>query len=127
MSPQPFFGRDRDQPCFIIAEIGANHNGDLDLCLKTMEAAAKTGVDALKLQYYTARDLVADVDRVWAWGPEGNQTEERVGDGDAGLERGAFDLLACARAEGGVGEDVDASQKPLARVTAKLYVFGCHS
>lgn len=79
------------QPCFIIAEIGANHNGELDLCLRTMEAAASTGVNALKLQYYSARDLVADVDRVWAWGPRGGQTRERIGD--------MFDRLSLSKEE----------------------------
>ncbi len=78
MSQNSYFAPDKR--CFIIAEIGANHNGDLDLCLKTMDAAVRTGADAIKLQYYTAKDLVADVDRVWAWGRGGQKTEERGGD-----------------------------------------------
>ncbi len=84
-----YFGRDRS--CFVIAEIGANHNGDIDLCLRTMDAAAQTGADALKLQFYTAAELVADVDRVWAWGPEGKQVEERIGE--------MFDRLALGQDE----------------------------
>jgi len=84
-----------DQSCFVIAEIGANHNGDIDLCLRTMDAAAATGVDALKLQFYTAAELVADVDRVWAWGPEGNKVEERIGEM---FDRLALDCHELARA-----------------------------
>ncbi len=38
------------QPCFLIAEIGINHNGSLDVALKLMEEAAKAGFDAVKFQ-----------------------------------------------------------------------------
>lgn len=41
-------------PNFIIAEIGNNHNGSLDLAKKTIEAAAQAGADAVKFQ---KRDL----------------------------------------------------------------------
>jgi sialic acid synthase SpsE len=75
--PNPYFGNGK--PVFIIAEIGANHNGDIDLCLKTMDAAVECGASAIKLQLYTAAELVADTERVWGWGPEGNQVHEPVG------------------------------------------------
>ena len=35
---------------FIVAELSANHNGDLDLACKTIASAAKAGADAIKLQ-----------------------------------------------------------------------------
>ena len=35
---------------FIIAEIGINHNGDLELAKKMIETAKKSGVDAVKFQ-----------------------------------------------------------------------------
>ena len=35
---------------FIIAEIGANHNGNLELAKKTILAAKKAGCDAVKFQ-----------------------------------------------------------------------------
>jgi pseudaminic acid synthase len=46
----------------IIAELSANHNNDLDLALKTIDAIAKTGADAVKIQTYTADSLSLDVD-----------------------------------------------------------------
>lgn len=35
---------------FVIAEIGINHNGDLELCKRLIEGAAEAGADAVKLQ-----------------------------------------------------------------------------
>jgi N-acetylneuraminate synthase len=42
-----------DEPCFIIAEIGLNHNGDLKLAKKLIDAAALAGCDAVKFQKRT--------------------------------------------------------------------------
>jgi len=38
------------QPCFIIAEIGINHNGDIDIAKKLITLAAGSGCDAVKFQ-----------------------------------------------------------------------------
>jgi N-acetylneuraminate synthase len=42
-----------DQPCFIIAEIGINHNGDVELAKKLIAAAVVAGCDAVKFQKRT--------------------------------------------------------------------------
>ena len=44
---------------FVIAEIGANHEGNLGVARELVELAAKTGVDAVKFQTYRADKLVA--------------------------------------------------------------------
>jgi sialic acid synthase SpsE len=45
-------------PCFVIAEIGVNHNGDLDLARRLVDAAAAAGADAVKFQTFRTGDLV---------------------------------------------------------------------
>jgi len=42
-----------DHPCFVIAEIGINHNGALDCTKKLIDIAVATGCDAVKFQKRT--------------------------------------------------------------------------
>lgn len=54
---------------FIIAELSANHNNDFDTAVKTIEAMAKSGADAVKIQTYTADSLALNVDNEF-FGPK---------------------------------------------------------
>lgn len=47
---------------FIIAELSGNHNGDIELAKKTILAAKEAGVDAVKIQTYTADTITLDCD-----------------------------------------------------------------
>lgn len=50
-----------DSPPFIIAEMSGNHNQSLERALEIVDAVAKTGAHALKLQTYTADTMTIDV------------------------------------------------------------------
>ncbi len=45
---------------FIVAEIGINFNGDLDLAKKTILEAKKSGADSVKFQYYKTEDFISN-------------------------------------------------------------------
>jgi len=45
-------------PCFIIAEAGVNHNGNMDIAHQLIDAAVKIGADAVKFQSFVTNELI---------------------------------------------------------------------
>lgn len=69
-------------PCYIIAELSANHGHKLSNAIALIEAAAAAGADAIKLQTYRADTITLDCD-----GPC-----FRIGEGTAWTGRRLFEL-----------------------------------
>ncbi|MFC6644711.1 N-acetylneuraminate synthase family protein [Granulicella cerasi] len=80
-------------PCYIIAEIGINHNGDLDLAKRLISVAVAAGCDAVKFQkrtvevVYSAKELSA---------PRPNPFGTTNGDLKRGLEFDELDYAEIA-------------------------------
>lgn len=57
------------EPPYIVAEIGANHNGDMNLCRTMIDAARACGADAVKFQSWSKSSLIsrAEYDRNTAY------------------------------------------------------------
>ncbi len=49
-------------PCFVVAEIGINHNGSINIAKQLIDAAVEAGVDAVKFQKML--DMLDDLDDV---------------------------------------------------------------
>lgn len=49
-----------DEPTYFIADIAANHDGDLDRALELITLAAAAGADAAKFQHFRAAHIVSD-------------------------------------------------------------------
>ncbi|MGE5111017.1 MAG: N-acetylneuraminate synthase [Acidobacteriaceae bacterium] len=69
-----------DSPCFIIAEAGVNHNGDLGLAKRLVDAALEAGADAVKFQTFRAEEVVSVA------APKAEYQEETTGTTESQLE-----------------------------------------
>ena len=61
---------------FIAAEIGINHNGDISLAKKMIDAAKNCGVDAVKFQNYKTEDFVLDHQIEYTYQSQGKNITE---------------------------------------------------
>ena len=74
VTPVPIAGRPvgPGEPVYVIAEIGINHNGDLDVARRLIDAAAGAGCDAVKFQKRTPELCVPEdqwgIERDTPWG-----------------------------------------------------------
>jgi N-acetylneuraminate synthase len=79
---RPIGGR---QPCYVIAEIGINHNGDIDIAKQLIDVAVAAGCDAVKFQKRTV-DVVYSKEELAR--PRENPFGPTNGDLKRGLEFG---------------------------------------
>ena len=61
---------------FIIAEAGVNHNGDLKLAKKMIDAAKDSGADCIKFQTFKAEEFVADKNLTYTYESQGKKITE---------------------------------------------------
>jgi pseudaminic acid synthase len=57
------FEFNKNSEIFIIAELSANHNGNIDTAIETIKAAKRVGANAIKLQTYTADTMTIDCEK----------------------------------------------------------------
>src|SRR3989344_4774628 len=55
----------KGQPCFIVAEMSANHCQDYKKAVAIIKVAKQAGADAIKLQTYTPDTLTIPSDKTW--------------------------------------------------------------
>jgi N,N'-diacetyllegionaminate synthase len=76
--PVSVAGRELDSgsPCFIAVEVGLNHNGDLELAHRMIDAAADAGADAVKFQNFRTEDFVSDRTVTYEYVSQGQTVRE---------------------------------------------------
>lgn len=62
-----------ENPCFIIAEAGVNHNGNFELAKKLIDAAKEAGVDAVKFQTWITEEIATQT------APKADYQKEQTG------------------------------------------------
>ena len=50
------------EPPYVVAEVGANHNGDMGLCRRIVDAARAAGADAVKFQSWSKQSLIGSAE-----------------------------------------------------------------
>ena len=65
-----------DAPCFLVAEIGINHNGDMKLARQMIDAAVDAGADAVKFQNYRTENMVMDRALMYRYISQGKEVLE---------------------------------------------------
>lgn len=64
-------------PVYIIAEVGANHNGDVNLAKKMIDKAKEVGVDCVKFQTYSTDNFCADKEKIFEYFSQGKKVLEK--------------------------------------------------
>ncbi|MBN2569185.1 MAG: N-acetylneuraminate synthase family protein [Deltaproteobacteria bacterium] len=65
-----------ENPCFIVAEIGINHNGDMNLARKEIDTAVEAGADSIKFQNYKTEDFILDRKLTYSYLSQGRKVTE---------------------------------------------------
>lgn len=64
--------------CFIVAEAGINHNGDIKLAKEMVDAAKQAGADAIKFQKFKAEEFISDPKETYTYRSGGRGITESM-------------------------------------------------
>jgi len=67
-----------DYPPFCIAEVGLNHNGDINIALKMIEVAKMAGANAVKFQTFKAEEFCGDITQEYVYRSQGTPVSEKM-------------------------------------------------
>lgn len=65
-------------PPFIVAEVGINHNGELEKAFQMITLAKEAGVDAVKFQTFKAEEFVGNKDQMFTYKSQGEEITESM-------------------------------------------------
>lgn len=65
-------------PPFIIAEVGINHNGQLDIAMEMIRVAKMAGCDAVKFQTFKATEFINDAAQTYTYKSQGQEVTESM-------------------------------------------------
>ncbi|MBI1829459.1 MAG: N-acetylneuraminate synthase family protein [Thaumarchaeota archaeon] len=66
------------KPPFIVAEVGINHNGEIEKAFKMIHLAKEIGVDAIKFQTFKADEFIADKKQMFTYKSQGKEITESM-------------------------------------------------
>lgn len=87
----------QNRPCYVLAEIGINHNGDMDLAAKAIVAAARAGADGVKFQNFKTEDFISDRSLTYEYVSRGQKVVEAQYDMFKRVELAAEQLTELAQ------------------------------
>lgn len=67
-----------DDPPYCVAEVGINHNGELPLAFRMIDAAKAAGADAVKFQTFKAEEFCGDPDQTFTYKSQGKAVTESM-------------------------------------------------
>ena len=63
---------------FVVAEVGINHNGELERALEMIHVAKSAGCDAVKFQTFKAKEFVNDPSQMFSYRSQGKEVTESM-------------------------------------------------
>ena len=63
---------------FVVAEVGINHNGEIDRALEMIHVAKSAGCDAVKFQTFKAKEFVNDASQMFTYRSQGSEITESM-------------------------------------------------